>query len=396
MYNLHRLYDADTVAAYEETIKSSHTHSTRILILDSNLQVREELSGLLSGSVEVNQDNRPHRRLNISLYRPKTSFQVYDWWFTDNWQVWYDVYCANIGQTIGVPIFAGKLAPGAAGLKKRKTDSSIVDVTAIGYEARYATPLGRPRRIPKGWKNTYAIGNILDYYDNLCGHARSNKAFESSVTRLAKDWYYGSRLLGDRKPQSTWAAVKLLAAGCGGWSIFVDGEFRIVLKPPSRSPVATFSVEKKNILKAPVAEIRFDSFVQGIVVHGATPEGQQRIRGEAWSHYPYRVQDLKERWVEEIDEPSAGTAAAAKSLAASRLADRQRIEMDIEIDALVDPRLQEYDWIQVSYGSENYVVPATSFDIPLVDGGTQAISSSRKSAAERVFAARRRRLRRAS
>lgn len=398
MYNLSNKYPQAIIDAFESEIKSSHRRRIRIIIRDEAGNVKDEITEILAGEVQVSRQATPNRLLNLELIRPKTRIHPSDLWLTDTWQVLYEVYvsAADTGDLdyhgwVSVPVFAGCLAPGASGLRKSDLDSSRISITCLGYEAVYSSPLGFQRSIPKGMLNSDAVANVLNYYDDFHDHSRIKQLFTQSTARLAKNWFYGSSTLGNSSPISTWAAAKYLTAGCGGYVLFIDADFRAILKPHSSTPVRILSVDEKNIITPPESEVKLDNFCNTYVIWGAKPEGKNQIKGEAYADSPYSPKELKRRWVIEEENDSCGTTDAAKRLAEQRLDDSLKVEMTVQLDALIDPRLQEYDYVQVDYADQSWTVPLMSFNIPLT-GGSQQISSARRTIPERIYATRRQRL----
>lgn len=401
MVDLSKQYPPDVADAIESTLKSSHRRRTRVLVRDENDDIKEEITEIISGEIKVDRFNTPHRLLTMDIYRPKTRMHPSDFWVTDTWQVLYEVwvdaaYDAGYDGWVPIPSFSGAMALGTpGGIEKSDIDSDIVKITCPSLDASY----NRPRYVflsePKGKRNSDALAAVLDNYDELHGHARLTKSFSQSSARLATNFLYGDPDIGDNAPVSTWAAAQRLAAGIGGWVVFIDGEFRAVLKPISKAPVAKFSISEANIITPPNSEVRLDEMCNCFVVKGAKPEGKPQIRGVAYAASPYSPADLKRIYPDGETNSAIGTTEAAVVLAQQRIAERLNVEMSIDLDTLVDPRLEEYDYVQIEYAGESWTVPLTSFTIPLT-GGSQQIASARRGRLENQYRARMKRLKKAA
>ena len=415
MINLSRQYDDYIMDSLDAAlIAPNQLMRPRVMVYDGITgQVKEKWTELITGLVTVDVDSDPHRRLEITIVRPKTTLSPGDLWLNDLYQAFYEIYVKELdsdaydhqdGGWISIPVFAGLVVPGS--IRKSEQDSSIVTITAFGFEQRYMYPLGVVMKIQRGAKHSTGVRQILNNYDyELWGSGDQytwphpgetgphTPEVQTTPGQLLKPFYYGSEIIEDNAGRkegiviTPWQAIKRLANGAGGYVARFDSNFRFHLHKQSYSPVAKFTKSEANVIGLPETIAELTNFVNRIVVWGAQPEGKAQIRGEATAYAPYRPEDLKWLICEEFSESEATSKKAADALAKKLLKDKQVAELTISVDTFTEPRLEVGDYIQVANpgGDEYYTVPAKAFTIPLTTDAAQSITSSRKRKAHRLL-----------
>ena len=416
MINMSRFYDDYIMDALDAALLAPNQRvRPRVMVYDGITGVvKERWTELIHGLVTIDVDSEPHSRLEITIYRPKTTLDTGDLWLNDLYQAFYEIYVKELdsdaydhenGGWVSIPVFAGLVVPGS--IRKSDQDSAIVSITAYGFEQRYMYPLGVVEKIQKGAKHSTGIKQILNNYDyELWGIGKGytwphpgetgphTPMIATTPGQLLKPFYYGTDSIQDnagRKDEpisvSPWSAIKRLASGGGRYIARFDANFRFHLHKQSTSPVARFTKKEANVVGMPETNAELTGFVNRVVVWGAQPEGKPQIRGVATAYAPYRPEDLKWLLVEEFSEGEASTVAIANEIARERLQDKVVAELTITVDTFTEPRLEVGDYIQVANpgGDEFYTVPAKTFTIPLTIDAAQAITSSRKRKAHRLM-----------
>jgi len=415
MLSLEGKYPAAILNALEDALRApNRIMRPRVCIYDGlSGALKVEINELISGSVTVDTNTSPSKKLEIEFYRPKTLFGIHDIWLTDLYQAFYEIYVPLLntaaydyqdGGFIPIPVFAGLLVPGS--IKKSGIDASIVEISAFGFEQRYMYPLGTIQTITKGTKHSDAIKGVIDYYDAICGYTWPNPGdtgdhtyvIQSSISRLVEDLKYGSTTIQNDtstsstkkdeigNPETPWDTVKKLALGCGKWNVYFDNNFRLQVHEPSRAAVRVFSESEANILKLPEEEVALKEFVNRVKVYGATPESPDsggpagpQITGQADAEGSYRPSMMKWIMLKEITESTVSTKEAADTLAKETLKEVVNVEMAVTLDTVTEPRLSEGDKIQIENPDGGvYTIPALTYTIPLTPSNAQTITSSKK------------------
>ena len=174
MINMSRYYDDYIMDSLESALLSPNQRiRPRVMVYDGITGVvKERWTELITGLVTIDVDTNPHSRMEITIYRPKTTLSPGDLWLNDLYQAFYEIYVKELdsdaynhenGGWVSIPVFAGLVVPGS--IRKAEQDSSIVSIVAYGFEQRYMYPLGVVMKIQKGAKHSTGIRQVLNNYD---------------------------------------------------------------------------------------------------------------------------------------------------------------------------------------------------------------------------------------
>ena len=409
-YNLRKRYPAAIVDLFEERLLQSHQIHIRGIIYSWNYNRKYTIDRFHSGQVDVDREQRPHRRLECVFERPERRFDLA---INDIIQIWYEVECPELMSAtydwrdpwIKIPIFYGlpQSLP--------KTKGSTVTLVGVGYEQRYN--FNRPARnmVAKNTRNSDGVRKILNDWERICGASRDARfsANEKSKHRLATNYFYGidpaesdrnvyapggTRTIGLSLGETTpWGAAKKLAAGAGGWLLYWGCDGYCVLRSPEPHPKPAIILNSSNakLLAEPEGEQDWENFRNGVVIYGQKMKNGRFAKGEAWTDDATSPANLRWRIPEVITGAQAGSNSAARGYAKERLKIWRAADLVLDTTNLIDPRLQEYDWMRVDWFDRSWTVPIISFTIPF-KGGTQTISSKQRRRPAKMYNLARRRL----
>jgi YD repeat-containing protein len=288
--------------AYEAALVRTHRIRVQVRIHDHDEKVVSTVTNrLLSGQVEVNMAQAPHRKLDLVLLEPRRSPQ----WlpegpgdahiFADNFvSVQYGVWVNDLSAGAGwvdVPVFWGPVT----GMSQ---DGDQITLNAAGKEVLGLDPclLWDTMHVAKGRRRVLAIRDILE----AKGEARfdlpdlPNKIGKKmSLNRHAQPWH-----------------VAKAVAGGADWQLFYDGRGRARVRRWPQNRVWTFrSGTNGTVLTKPRISYDITSVRNLVEVLGPEPKGPpKRIRAVArakakhpMSPYRLRRNDKRRYLVHVVD-----------------------------------------------------------------------------------------------
>jgi YD repeat-containing protein len=261
--------------AFEATLTRTHRIRVIVRIHDHDEKVTSTVTNrLLSGSVEVNMAQSPHRILNLVLLEPRRS----PTWlpdgpgdasvFADNFiSVLYSIYVDDLSDGPGwvdVPVFWGPVT----GMSQ---DGDQITIAAAGKETLGIDPclLWNTMQVHKGQTRVKAIRDIL---------AAQGEARFDLPDLPAK---IGKKMSLNRHAQP-WHVAKSIAGG-SNWQLFYDGRGRARVRRWPQNRVVTFhGGPGGTVLTKPRISYDVSSVRNLVEVLGPEPKGPpKRIRAVA-------------------------------------------------------------------------------------------------------------------
>jgi hypothetical protein len=379
MYNLNQLAGTAITALYNKVLDKGYRQRTIINRYTWNHEFVERMPTIMTGDIAVNTVNKPHRRCSVQMIRPRTSLAQDDLWINDIYRVWQEIHIPEVnssthdyrnGGWVGVPVFFGSMAPGGM-----KVEDDRVTLNLYGYEKRWMYPLGWSTTIRKGTYVHDAIKIILTNFENEINGRVPWFAIHETEEKLSSDFVYGTSTLDGNKPVTPWDACRMLAWSMGGYEIFVSADGIVTTRPPDQQPDKYFTEDNRRLLKPPSIDVNMDEFVNRVIMRGDKHE-----RGQYFGYWSakgrFAPENLKELFIRE-ETGVFGSNRACADAARARLNELLVSRVAVNATVLPEPRLEEYDWVQVNYDGNFLKVPAKQFNIPLVTG-SMSISSERR------------------
>jgi YD repeat-containing protein len=288
--------------AYEAALARTHRIRVLVRIHDRDEKVVSTVTNrLLSGQVEVNMAEAPHRKLSLVLLEPRRS----PTWlpegpgdaaiFADNFvSVQYGVWVNDLSAGAGwvdCPVFWGPVT----GMSQ---DGDQITINAAGKEVLGLDPclLWDTMHVAKGRRRVLAIRDILE--------AKGEARFD--LPDLPNK--IGKKMSLNRHAQP-WHVAKAIAGGAD-WQLFYDGRGRAKVRRWPQNRVWTFrSGTNGTVLTKPRISYDITSVRNLVEVLGPEPKGPpKRIRAVArakakhpMSPYRLRRNDKRRYLVQVVD-----------------------------------------------------------------------------------------------
>lgn len=362
------------LAAYHDTLRSSHTRSVEVEVLNLDGQEVARLAPrLLDGQVTVDLDAEVTRTLTLSLLDPNHKLD-FDSDSPDDGALYAD-RMLRVTYTVRVPgvglvdcvVFTGPII-------KLDRNADVVSVEAHGKERMALGELWRPLNIKKGTKKTEAVRTILE----RTGERRF--AFPDLKTRIP------TRRSLDRFTPG-WTHARKIAESMN-LQLYYPGNGVCVLRDWPSKVMYTFSTGNGGDVLSDIAiSNNMDDFKNVVLAVGAKPKGSKhRVRYAAVASgilAPGRMgRNGQPRYmVEQIEDDNLRSVAECKRRAERVLEDRLAQMVEVTFDALPIPHLDPGDKVRVKTtgdggGQDGDVVTfrLRRFTIPLGTDGDPVMS----------------------
>lgn len=360
---------ATEFAAYLDTLRSSHTKSIRVTVLDLDGDVRASITPrVLDGQVVVDTGGDVTRKLTMSFLDPRHTLNFDSdspddgALFADRMlQVEYTVYVPALDRHVSCPVFTGVIT-------SLQRNGGVVDVEAEGKERLALGAAWRPYTVKKGTKKVEAIRSILD---ERAGETLF--ALPTLATRLPKTVSLG-------RMAQPWKIARRIASSMDR-QLFYRGNGVCMLRRYPGTPLHTFKVGT-DVLGDVAVSYSMGDFVNVVEVIGGKPKGaKKRVRGIAvapTSHplSPARLgrNGVPRRLVLRVENDHIRSHAEANRKAKRILEDRLRQTVEVTFDALPMPHLEEGDLVRVQTPDSVVAFRLRQFSIPLTTDGDPVMS----------------------
>lgn len=376
---------------FEATLKQSHRIRVQVRIHDRNEKIIHTFSNsLLSGAVQVDASQAgtigpntgepptgPVRTLELMVLQPRRDPA----WlpeapgeesvFVDNfisvlYGVWVDGLSTGSGW-VDVPVFWGPIT----GLDR---DGDQVTINAAGKEVLGMDPalMWVPLTIAPKTLRTTGIRRMLEEI----GETRFD--FPTINDRIVNNWSL------DRHAQAWLKAIHM--ARSGSLQLFYDGNGRARLRPFSNNRQWLFTEGADGtVLTKPKISYDISELRNVVEVLGPEPTGKAtRIRAVAQppTTHPLSVWSLarngEPRRLIHVEEADVNSTAAAQALANALLDKFLTATVDVELETLVIPHLEEGDRVAVMSNGAQIEFSLHKFTIPLVADEAMTVGVNRR------------------
>jgi len=326
-------------------ITKSYTASLRLLVYDKNKQFKEAIDTLLDATVEIASFELPHRTLRLKFKRKSGRRGLCD---SDIYQL---IYIAEEEQ---IPVFFGSQA------QLKDESNGVISLTAFSYEQLLNQELLSVRTIGKGKTFSAAIVDIFEHALDVFELAPLAADVEHTNNTLAKSFAYGDSVLSKNIPATPWQAIDKLAVSAG-MRAFINTEGRLVIRPYTQHPVYTFSIDEGNLLGEVAVEdtrfqvknhVRIFGKEQKGFIPSATAIAAGELAPEAIGRRIYKQQDT-----------NLASAAACLVVAEQKLKELTSVDKSWRFDAVLNPFLEEYDWVALEWEDYHVVIPLAGYDL---------------------------------
>lgn len=364
---------------YEAALLASGRMRLRVSILDRNevpiADLTSPSSTVLDGAVTLDADQAvtrslsltvvdPRRRLHLDPNSPSPSALFFDRFV----RVIREDYVSALGRWVGCPVFWGPL-------NGFEEEDQVITITAQNKEALTQDPELLWQSFTRR-KDSNAIATIKAVMQ-ISGEARfdlpvGNQRLPSNLSLTRHD--------------EAWTAAKKIATAINR-QIFYDGLGRVRVREwPSRQQFAFYATEKggapaPGVLTKPKISYDFTVARNIIEVLGYQPAGRKpRVRAVARAPKSHALspenlgRNGKERFlVEVIENDQLKRNADAKAVADRTLADKLRVGLSVQFDALAAPHLEPGDMVALVTDGQTIIFRLAQFSIPLTSGGAMSV-----------------------
>lgn len=329
------------------TLSMTHSVEVTATLLDVNHRSLMSLTSMLQGGqVNVNASAEITRSASVTLWDPEhrsgldskspgTAANYYNRMIRLSYTIWRP----GDGSTsrVTVPIFTGPVTT----VKRR---GGALEIGCVGKEQLAMHAFWSPLNIPKGLRKTDAIKRILA---QRSGESRFK--FAASTAKTGKALSYA-------REHIVWTEAKKLASSLG-MRMFYDGNGDLVLRRDPRSVVYAFKDGRGGSLLS-LPDISYDDTeVRNVVyVKGGTVGTKNKTQAVAYATLPANhplnhnrmarngVPRVYLESLERTDLKKVAECLAVAKASLDRFADQQ---LSVTFDALVNPFLEEGDYLQV-------------------------------------------------
>lgn len=363
---------AAATSLLHQTFAGHHSVRVRVYVTDLTGNNLSEVSDRMdSGQVDVDTTQAPIRRCLLTLNDPARSMS-FDSNSPEDGALWHDRMIRAEYEVTGplldrwytIPVFHGPIT-------KLSRDNTTVNVEAAGMELFGVgdSKAYTPWTYKKGSVRTLVIKSIAQKF-------MGQTAFDIADGTARTPYAYS--LAPDSEP---WVLAKSLARA-ENCNLFMDGRGVMVLRRFSNAPIFTFKEgDGGTLLTKPKVAFNTDNARNVVVVTGATgAHGPIKATAVAPNTHPLSPTRLGRNGVprympEFISEDTIRTRAEANNLAQATLNTRLMQQVDVQIDVMVNPLLEEYDVVTVETEEFTANFQLSKFTIPLVvaDGNTMNI-----------------------
>lgn len=356
-----------------ELLKSSHwIHVTiQVLKLD-HTYVSDASSMLVSGQVNIKADADVTRSCTLELFDPTNSVDFISDSPSDGAlymdrmiRVVYSVAPPSKNKWFDIPVFVGPLV-------KVSRDGLTVKVEANGKEILSQDAPHRPKTFGEGRKKTSIIKSCLKEFSGEVDRKIDIPDLEEKAGKVK----FGA----DSNP---WKVYKSLA-GSMHRHLFYDG--RGVCRMRSRPNAVVFTFGERMMIREPDVSYDMAGVVNSVVVNGKKPKGsKKKVKGRATlgRDHPLSPHKLGRNGVPRyltrvVSDNSCKTAKACRKRAREILNGLAREALEVKVDTLPMPLLEEDDPIRFSTGSFTGQAKLTEMTIPLTASGTASVGYLRR------------------
>jgi hypothetical protein len=338
-------------AAFEHALRHSHTRRIDVEVLTLNGDVLSQLTPvLIDGQVNCDMDAEVTRSATLTFLDPRHALN-FDTDSPDEGALYadrmirirYGVYVEKLSRYVFVPVFTGPIT----GLSR---EGVTVTVEAQGKESLLRGTLWEPLTLRKGLQVTAALRALI-----------RDRGGERSLSIPGIFNRYGNpptlpktRSL-DRFTE-IWPVAMSLAKGLDR-QLFYTGDGVATLRPWPETVAYTFTTgDGGDVLSELSVKYQLEEMKNVVIVRGQPPTGKKEI---------VFGRDL----VEQVEDQSIRTDAAAKEQAARLLEKHLREVVEVEFDAMPIPHLDVGDVVRVQTPSFTTKFRVRKFAIPLAPTG---------------------------
>jgi hypothetical protein len=359
-------------AAFEYALRHSHTRRIDVEVLTLNGDVLSQLTPvLIDGQVNCDMDAEVTRSATLTFLDPRHALN-FDTDSPDEGALYadrmirirYGVYVEKLQRYVFVPVFTGPIT----GLSR---EGVTVTVEAQGKESLLRGTLWEPLTLRKGLEVTAALRALI-----------RDRGGERSLSIPGIFNRYGNpptlpktRSL-DRFTE-IWPVAMSLAKGLDR-QLFYTGDGVATLRPWPETVAYTFTTgDGGDLLSELSVNYQLDEMKNVVIVRGQPPTGKKEIifgRAQAPKQHPLSPERLGRTGaprylVEQVEDQSIRTDAAAKEQAARLLEKHLREVVEVEFDAMPIPHLDVGDVVRVQTPSFTTKFRIRKFAIPLAPTG---------------------------
>jgi hypothetical protein len=241
---------------------------------------------------------------------------------------------------VDLPLITGVVPPNGAERQGR-----VTSVTLHGKESLAFAPVLRPVTVPGRMHADKAIRVLLGE------HSGETRFDLGDMPRLGRD-------VTVERGESLWSGVQTIARRVGR-QVFYDGRGVCVgRRPPGNRSVTFRDGNRGSVLSVPARSMSGEDVINVVDVTGGTPKGAKKpIRVPALvapSSHPLSPRKLGRNGVPRslplaIEDDSIRSTAEARERQRAELRDGLRRGLEVAVDVVPDPRVEELDLVGVQF-----------------------------------------------
>ena len=377
---------------FKQALRSSHSMRVRVYVLNLDHERLADLSDELEdGQVNIDSTADVTRSATISFLDRARTFDFNSdspgdgaLYANRMLRIEYRVKVDSIGDWVEVPIFTGPIV-------SMDRAGDVVNVEAQGKESLAMGACWEPLTIKKGTPKVDAIKRIM-----------RERGGESRFSLPDLKERLGHRVSLGRQ-SSPWSAANRIAESIddGGRQLFYDGAGRLRLRHHPENDCYTFNDGNGGeVMTEPQVAFSTDNVANIVWVKGGKPKATQR-KNETRAEFEAR--QAKERGVEDyvvaphshplspfwphglgrpdaphyllevVENQHVRSKKAATARAQKLLNHRLTQAVDVTLDSLVVPHVEEGDKVRIETSSFSMSFYLRQTTIPLKHDGTQSI-----------------------